>query len=1089
MNFHHFKNIRKSFLIITGLLLVAMQLLSYWMMPAYANQGEANHQRKTVKVATYDADEIFVLNDSKNKKNGYAYEYIETIARYSGWDLEYKIYPGFTACINAVKDGEADLAYDVSYTEERAKYVAFPNEAMGVENYYLYFLDHNKDIVSGNLDTLQHKKIGVSKGTKQIEILKKWLEKNNVDAEIVEYANSAARRSALWAGEVDLNLVANRYNKPHFIAFGSIGEDNFYLVVNKARPDILKELNDAHRLMMSINPYFLTDISKRHFAYASIRKSLSTPELQWLSQHPVIRVGCLADVPPFIYRDPNTNEIKGASVDTMNHIFKVLYIDDVKLEFSMFDNRDDMLKALRTNEIDLIEYFFDYDLAARDNVIISTDIYDAQLGLVRKTGTSYTDAFESLSYLEKFNVKNYTITNKNINNYIPCNTLLECMEAVHSGKATGAIGLGSTLAIYSQAYPDLEYTPMMETVPLCFATSKENVPLISMIDKGRGLINGGEIDAMIAAHQPMAPFSINKFISTNLVSCIFGLVVVISVIMIVLFMTITNRRLKAKNQLIDEQNTALKEYQAKLTQSLIDVKKADKAKTSFLFNMSHDIRTPMNAIIGFTSLLEKNINNKELALSYIEKIQSSNKFLLSLINNVLEMARIESGKATVDESYINLEKMVPEIYAIFEAQMKEKGLDFTCSLNVEHNHIMADATKIREILLNLLSNALKYTPSGGSVSFHVSEEPSDTSDICLFRAVIADTGIGMPKDFLGTIFDAFTREKNTTQSGVIGTGLGMHIVKKLVDLLGGSITVESELGKGTVFTLLMPNKIAPEHLHNSSDNDEQEIDASKFQGMRILLAEDNELNAEIAQTVLEAQGFEVEHAKNGVEAVDMLANSNSGYYDLILMDVQMPQMDGYKATITIRGMQEPAHSSIPIIAMTANAFDEDKRAALLAGMNAHIPKPFEIHKLFGTIEMVMEHKDYYIRSNIMDSFKEKYTRMGLKCGYYIFRPNRKAETLYADETVLDILGCDTFDSFTAFSNGSIKNIVIVKERDEVTSKVDELDSSSSYIGSFKFSITRRDGETRHLDSIGCRAYNGEEVVCFVYVVDITDIIE
>jgi signal transduction histidine kinase len=229
----------------------------------------------------------------------------------------------------------------------------------------------------------------------------------------------------------------------------------------------------------------------------------------------------------------------------------------------------------------------------------------------------------------------------------------------------------------------------------------------------------------------------------------------------------------------------------------------------------------MNAIIGFTTLLEKNIDNKELALSYIEKIQSSNKFLLSLINNVLEMARIESGKATVEESCINLEKIVPEVYAVFEAQMKEKGLNFTYSLNVEHNHIMADATKIREILLNLISNALKYTPSGGSVSFHVSEEPSDIPDTSIFRVVIADTGIGMPKDFLDTIFDAFTREKNTTQSGIIGTGLGMHIVKKLVDLLGGSITVESEPGKGTSFTLLMPNKIAPEHLHHSVDDDKK----------------------------------------------------------------------------------------------------------------------------------------------------------------------------------------------------------------------------------------------------------------------------
>ncbi|ORT99853.1 Phytochrome, two-component sensor histidine kinase [Anaerovibrio sp. JC8] len=1077
--------IQKSFLLATGLLLIAVQLLSYWMMLAQANQNETTPQQKTVRVATYDADEIFVLDTVNHKNSGYAYEYLETIAKYAGWDLNYVIYPGFTACIDAVKKGEADLAYDVSYTEERAQYLAFPNEPMGVENYYLYFLDTNKNIISGNLDTLQHKKIGVSRGTKQISILKEWLAKNHVDAEIVEYANSAGRRAALWAGEVDLNLIANRYNKPHFVAFGSIGEDNFYLVVNKARPDILKELNNAHRTMMSINPYFLTDISKRHFAYASIRKSLTEPELKWLEDHPVIRVGCLIDDPPFTYTDPKTQEIKGVYVDTLHRIFDVLNIEDYHLEFKMYYSQDDMLIALRNNQIDLIsQYYFDYNKAAMDNVIISSDIYDAQIGIVRKAGTSYSDAFERLAYEKKRN-KGYAGIKYPEATFIPCKNLLDCLDEVNKGNATGVIGLSSTLAIYTQAYPELEYTPLMDTVPIAFATSKDNKSLITMLDKGRGLINNGEIDAMLAGHQPMAPFSVHKFISNNLAACILGLIALMSVIMVFLFMTVTNRRLKAKNQLIDDQNTALKEYQAKLTQSLEDVQKADKAKTSFLFNMSHDIRTPMNAIIGFTGLLEKNIDNKELALSYIDKIQSSNNFLLSLINNVLEMARIESGKATVDESYADINLMMPEIGAIFEPQMKEKGLDFKCSLNVEHNHVMLDTTKVREILLNLISNALKYTPSGGSVTFAVTEEPSAAPGMSTYKVVVADTGIGMPKDFLETIFDAFTREKNTTQSGVIGTGLGMHIVKKLVDLLGGTINIESELGKGTTITLLMPTKLASEHLRKITERENKEIDTSKFKGMRILLAEDNELNAEIAQTILEDQGFKVEHAHNGVEAVDMLNSSEPGYYDLILMDVQMPQMDGYKATITIRGMKDPVHSSIPIIAMTANAFDEDKRAALLAGMNAHIPKPFDVHKLFGTIEMVLKHKDYYIRSHAMDSFREKYEAMGLKCGYLIFRPNKMEETIYTDETVLDIFGCSSFEDFTNYAKGSVKNIVIVKEREDVSSKVHEMESAS-YIGNFKFSITRQDGETRNLDSIGCRAYTGEEIVCFVYVVDITN---
>ena len=1088
MKYHLPRGTKLPFFLVTSLFLIAFQLLSYCVAPAYAGSDAGNVQRKTVKVAAYNADEIFLINKDTGKKSGYAYEYIETIARYVGWDVDYVLYPGFLACIDAVKNGEADLAFDISYTDERAQFMSFPNEPMGKENYYLYFLDFNKSIVSDNLDTLQHKKIGVTRGTKQIGILREWLRKNHVDAEIVEYANSAERKDALWKGEVDLNLVANRYSKEHFIAFGSVGADDFYLTVNKARPDILNDLNDAHRLMMSINPYFITDISKRYFAYASICKSLSTQELDWLEQHPVIYVGCLSDDPPYSYRSTDTNEIKGAAVDTLNHILKVLYIDDIKLEFKMYESYEALLDALQNDEIDMIaQYYFNYDRAAQDNVIITTDIYDAQIGIVRKAGTSYNDAFTKLAYQKSRTDRGYAWNKYNEATFIPCDNLLDCLEEVHNGNATGVIGLGSTIAIYAQAYPDLEYTPMLETVPLCFAASKENVPLISMLDKGRGLINAGEIDAIMAGHQPMAPFSVYKFISSHIITSLVGVTAIITIILIVFFMTITNRRLKAQNKLIDDQNAAMKEYQVQLKKSLQDVKKADKAKTTFLFNMSHDIRTPMNAIIGFTNLLEKNIDNKELSLNYINKIQSSNEFLLSLINNVLEMARIESGKATLDETYIDLEKMIPEIAAVFEPQMKEKGLDFSYSLQVEHNHIMMDATKAREIILNIISNALKYTPAGGSVSCDVTEMSSTTPNQAVFKITIKDTGIGMPKEFVDTIYEAFTRERNTTQSGILGTGLGMHIVKKLVDLMGGRIHIESDLGKGTAITITMTHRIAPEHLRRHQASENVEIDTEKFKNMRILLAEDNALNAEIAQTLLEEQGFKVELARNGVECIDMLTTSQPGYYDLILMDVQMPLMDGYRAAISIRGMKHSSYADIPIIAMTANAFDEDKRNALWSGMNAHIPKPFNINLLFETIEMVMEHKHFFIRSDIMNEFKEKYKAMGLKCGQLIFRPDSTAEILYYDETTQNIVGCINNEEFMSYTKGTFINIIPSTELAKIDRQIGVIEESQAPQGTFDFNIIRRDGQIRQLKTIGCRAFNGKEIVCFVYLADITDI--
>ena len=377
------------------------------------------------------------------------------------------------------------------------------------------------------------------------------------------------------------------------------------------------------------------------------------------------------------------------------------------------------------------------------------------------------------------------------------------------------------------------------------------------------------------------------------------------------------------------------------------------AKTAFLFNMSHDIRTPMNAIIGFTELLEKHLDDEELARSYIRKIQTSNGFLLSLINNVLEMARIESGKTTLDETYWNAYVFYDSLYAMFESQMREKGIEFVRSAKVEHEEIICDETKLREILLNILSNALKYTPSGGRVTMTLSEIPSDRPGYAMYRTVIEDTGIGMSEEFLPHLFEEFTRERSTTESRVSGTGLGMPIVKKLVDLMQGTIEVESHIGKGTKFTVTLPHRIAEKRETGPLEEEAVSFDAERFRGKRILLAEDNALNAEIAITILQEAGLEVEHAEDGVICVDMMEKAEPGYYDLILMDIQMPNMDGYKATQTIRSFSDPKKAGITIVAMTANAFEEDKQNAYRAGMNLHIAKPIIVEELMSTLAKIL----------------------------------------------------------------------------------------------------------------------------------------
>lgn len=378
------------------------------------------------------------------------------------------------------------------------------------------------------------------------------------------------------------------------------------------------------------------------------------------------------------------------------------------------------------------------------------------------------------------------------------------------------------------------------------------------------------------------------------------------------------------------------------------------AKSAFLFNMSHDIRTPMNAIIGFTELLEKHLDDKELARSYIKKIQTSNDFLLSLINNVLEMARIESGKTTMDETYWDSYDFNDTLFSLFDAQMKEKNITFERTIDVVHRKVLCDETKLREIFLNILSNSLKYTSAGGRVTMKLKEIESDRPGYAMYKTVIEDTGIGMSEEFLPHLFDEFTRERSSTESKLNGTGLGMPIVKKLVELMQGSIEVESQVGKGTRITVILPHRIAEEDDTQRHIEKTEGYDVSGFKGKRILLAEDNELNAEIAITILEEAGFLVEHAEDGVICVDMMEKAEAGYYDLILMDIQMPNMDGYKAARIIRKFSDPEKAGITIVAMTANAFDEDKKNAYEAGMNWHIAKPIKIDELICALREIIK---------------------------------------------------------------------------------------------------------------------------------------
>ena len=390
-------------------------------------------------------------------------------------------------------------------------------------------------------------------------------------------------------------------------------------------------------------------------------------------------------------------------------------------------------------------------------------------------------------------------------------------------------------------------------------------------------------------------------------------------------------------------------YAEKIERAAKRAEEASEAKTRFLFNMSHDIRTPMNAIIGFSDLLEKHLDDKEKVHDHIKKIQLSGSFLLSLINYVLEMARIESGKATLRTEVGDAQELLGALNAVFEPAVEKKRLKYNCTLDVEHRFIICDVTKVREIVLNIISNSVKYTPEGGSVTVQIKEIPWEKEGWTAYRILVEDTGIGMGAEYLPHIFEEFTRERTSTESKVVGAGLGLPIVKALIDLMGGTIQVESERGKGSKFEVILPFEIASEEEVKDSYVKKEEKLYNRSKEKRILLAEDNELNAEIAITILEENGFKVERAEDGCKCVELFSEKPAGYYSTILMDIQMPNMDGYTASRKIRGMEREDAKAIPIIALTANAFDEDRNKAFAAGMNGHIAKPIDVGRMVRSI--------------------------------------------------------------------------------------------------------------------------------------------
>ena len=678
---------------------------------------------------------------------------------------------------------------------------------------------------------------------------------------------------------------------------------------------------------------------------------LTGEEKVWLENHDGIRIGFLNNDPVTFSMDKKTEELSGTLPEYISYAKDCLGNHTLEFNIQAFDDYDKMIQALQNHEIDVIYYASrNPDFAQHKGYALTNTAWTYSLMAVTdeknfNENESYTVAVPK----EKEALKQHIAYSYPQWKLVDYDSIKDASDMVVQGKVDCFV-MGSSQALRFDSYKNLKSIPLTKTMEACFAVKIGEGTLLSVLNKTIKAMPSDMLTSAIAIYDSTQDkVTFYEFLKDNLGVVLFlgfSIIVIILLLLRKAKVAETSAKLAAQDmeKLNDQLEIALK-----------NAKDANLAKTQFLHNMSHDIRTPMNAILGYSKLMDDELKDKSLpkVSNQLFKLQQAGNILLSIINNVLDMARIESGRMDVDENYAEIEDVRQKLFEMFEDEAKKKNIQLSYTIHVEHNHVLTDVTKVEEIFVNILSNALKYTPTGGLIMINAEELPCDESGYMIIRTCVSDTGIGMSQEYLEKIYDAFTRERSTTNSGINGTGLGMAIVKKYVDLLGGTISVESELGKGSTFIATLKHKIADAYYYTKENHENNGLSSEILVGKNILLAEDNDLNAEIAMEILVRAGLKVERVADGIECVNQITEMPAGTYDLILMDIQMPRMDGYKATQQIRCLSDSNKANIPILAMTANAFEEDKKKALAARMNGHIAKPIRVDELMNILTNII----------------------------------------------------------------------------------------------------------------------------------------
>ena len=924
--------------------LLCLLLLLSAVLPVKAAAETA--PAKVVRVGSFE--DTFNYCNEKGARKGYGYELLETLSGYTGWQFEY-VTCDWSDCFEKLENGEIDIMGGISYTEDRAEEMLFSDEPMGEEKYYLYADLSRADISASDFKTLDGKKIGVVMGTEPEVMLTEWEEKHGIKTQHVNISNNEDVKQKLANHEIDcfVSLEESYWAELGISTITRVGKSSIYYVLNKDCPDLKEELDNAMHALDEEAPFYTADLCKKYFSL-DYKPILTGEEKAWLKEHGAIRMGFLTSDRGVSTYDPATGEITGTITDYIQFAADCLGNQELEFQLVGYDDKEAELNALKSGEIDMIFHFDQSpNLAEEYRVARTNTTWTANMMVVTNKQLFIENQVNRVAVPQnKISLTRYIAFYYPQWEIVDCDTQEDAIKLVKDGQADCFVTGVSSEEKYSKNH-GFYSVPLPNPANSCFAVKSGNRSLLSILNKTIKAMPANMLTSSLAMHKSSArKVTLSDFIKDNF----FMVLLVSSIAVAAILLTILKLLRKAYKAEAAARKAAndTQELNAKLQIAVENAESANRAKSTFLFNMSHDIRTPMNAIIGYADLASRHSDDPAKLKNYMENIQVCGQNLLMLLNNVLDLARIENDKTEMEYSVSDVDKDFRNCVAMFRNQADSKGQTLMVTAHLLHPYVYVDIPHLTEVCTNLVSNAVKYTGAGGTIRCNVTQKSGEKEGWCDTVITVADNGIGMSQEFQKHIFEPFERERTSTVSKVEGSGIGMGIVKKLVGLMNGTVAVESKIGVGSKFTVTIPCRIASED-ETQAKRETNPSDQKCLCGTRILLTEDNDLNAEIATELLQEEGCTVDRAKDGVECVDMLEKAANGTYQLILMDIQMPVMNGYDAAKKIRRMDDPQKAGIPIIAMTANAFTEDRQVALDAGMNDHIAKPINMNVLVPTL--------------------------------------------------------------------------------------------------------------------------------------------